>query len=45
MPLIKSQSAAALRRNIAELVKAGYKPTQAYAIAKDTQGKAKTGSK
>lgn len=33
MPLLQSSSKAALRMNIAELIKAGHKPDQAAAVA------------
>lgn len=37
MPLIKSSSAQALRKNFEKLLKEGYSKRQAYAIAKRVQ--------
>ena len=41
MPLIKSATEEAVRKNTEELIRAGRDPKQAYAIAKETQREAR----
>lgn len=43
MPLVKSSSKSAFRKNVATEIKAGKKPAQAVAIAYSTKRAAKSG--
>lgn len=45
MPLSKGHSKRVIQKNIRELIRAGYKPTQAAAIAYDAAKKSKTKKK
>lgn len=45
MPLKKGKSKATISKNIAELVRSGYKTDQAVAIAYDNAGKGKKNKK